>query len=97
MYICIVSKTFCIVLAAKPRLETVENIMKMSPLIIQGLWEHSSPLLMLPHVAEQQLKHLNTRKVSQTEGSGHHFLSAWNVGLGLVEVMSCQQKVLVCC
>ncbi|XP_067947774.1 translocation protein SEC63 homolog [Watersipora subatra] len=48
--------------AAKPRLQTIENIMKMGPLLVQGLWENSSPLLMLPHIAEQQLKHFVHKK-----------------------------------
>jgi len=38
--------------------------MKMCPLLVQGLWENNSPLLMLPHISEQQLKHFVNKKVS---------------------------------
>lgn len=38
-----------------PSLETIENCMKLSPMIIQGLWEFKSPLLQLPHITEEHL------------------------------------------
>merc|ERR1719219_902989 len=45
-----------------PSLDTIENAMKLSPLIVQALWEKSSPLLQLPHIQEDILKHFSTRK-----------------------------------
>lgn len=46
-----------------PRLETVENCMKVSQMIIQGLDQKSSPLLQLPHIKPEMLKHFSTKKV----------------------------------
>ncbi|XP_033739797.1 translocation protein SEC63 homolog isoform X2 [Pecten maximus] len=48
--------------AHMPRLETVENCMKASQMLIQGLNERSSPLLQLPHIGQDMLKHFNTKK-----------------------------------
>ncbi|PAA68462.1 hypothetical protein BOX15_Mlig014052g3 [Macrostomum lignano] len=45
-----------------PRLETIECIMKLSPMIVQGLWENKSPILQLPHISEDSLRHFVTRK-----------------------------------
>lgn len=45
-----------------PRLETVENCMKVSQMIIQGLDQKSSPLLQLPHIRPDMLKHFSTKK-----------------------------------
>ncbi|KAK3097244.1 hypothetical protein FSP39_007997 [Pinctada imbricata] len=45
-----------------PRLETVENIMKVSQMLTQGLDQRSSPLLQLPHIAPDMLKHFTTKK-----------------------------------
>ncbi|XP_013381039.1 translocation protein SEC63 homolog [Lingula anatina] len=45
-----------------PRLETVENVMKVSQMLVQALWETKSPLLQLPHISEDMLKHFVTRK-----------------------------------
>ncbi|CAK9296706.1 unnamed protein product [Gordionus sp. m RMFG-2023] len=47
-----------------PRLETMENIMKTSQMIIQALWEFKSPLLQLPHIGEDLLKHCINKKYS---------------------------------
>lgn len=49
--------------------------MKMSPLLVQGLWENSSPLLMLPHIAEQQLKYFVNKKV----GAGDSSSATWQL------------------
>lgn len=46
-----------------PSIETIENCMKLCPMIIQGLWEHKSPLLQLPHISEENLKHFINKKV----------------------------------
>ncbi|CAG5121065.1 unnamed protein product, partial [Candidula unifasciata] len=47
-----------------PRLETVENIMKLSQMVVQALDEKSSPLQQLPHITAEMLRHFTTRKVS---------------------------------
>ena len=44
--------------AQMPRLETVENCMKMSQMIIQGVETKASPLLQLPHIRHDMLRHL---------------------------------------
>ncbi|XP_064618130.1 translocation protein SEC63 homolog [Liolophura sinensis] len=49
-------------LAHMPRLETAENCMKLSQMIIQGLEDKSSPLLQLPHITQDMLKHFCTRR-----------------------------------
>ncbi|XP_036336051.1 translocation protein SEC63 homolog [Rhagoletis pomonella] len=46
-----------------PSIETIENCMKLSPMIIQGLWEYKSPLLQLPHLTEDQhLYYINKKR-----------------------------------
>ncbi|XP_041976293.1 translocation protein SEC63 homolog [Aricia agestis] len=45
-----------------PTIETIENCMKMSPMIVQGLWEYKSPLLQLPYITEDHLKYFINRK-----------------------------------
>lgn len=45
-----------------PRLDTIENIMKMSQMVTQALDEKSSPLQMLPHITSDMLRHFTTRK-----------------------------------
>ncbi|XP_072940278.1 translocation protein SEC63 homolog [Epargyreus clarus] len=45
-----------------PTIETIENCMKLSPMIVQGLWEYKSPLLQLPYITEDHLKHFTNRK-----------------------------------
>jgi translocation protein SEC63 len=45
-----------------PTIETIENCMKLSPMVIQGLWEFKSPLLQLPHLTEDNLKYFQTKK-----------------------------------
>ncbi|KAL8586617.1 hypothetical protein ACOMHN_040125 [Nucella lapillus] len=45
-----------------PRLETVENLMKLSQMIVQALDEKSSPLQQLPHISPDMLRHFTTRK-----------------------------------
>lgn len=36
--------------------------MKLSPMIVQGLWEYKSPLLQLPYITEDHLKYFTNRK-----------------------------------
>lgn len=47
-----------------PQLETLENIMKLSPMIVQALWDKNKKhtLLQLPHISEGHLRHFVTKK-----------------------------------
>ncbi|XP_056642666.1 translocation protein SEC63 homolog isoform X2 [Diorhabda sublineata] len=45
-----------------PPIETIENCMKLSPMIVQGLWEFKSPLLQLPYINEDNLKYFMSKK-----------------------------------
>lgn len=36
--------------------------MKLSPMIVQGLWEFKSPLLQLPYINEDNLKYFMSKK-----------------------------------
>lgn len=36
--------------------------MKLSPMIVQGLWEYKSPLLQLPHINDDNLKYFMSKK-----------------------------------
>ena len=48
-----------------PRLETLESVMRLSPMIVQALWNKNkkSDLLQLPHLNESHLRHFVTKKV----------------------------------
>ena len=45
-----------------PSLDTIEYAMKLCPMIVQALWDKQSPLLQLPHIEEDQLKHFHSRR-----------------------------------
>ena len=45
-----------------PSLDTIEHAMKLSPLVVQALWDKQSPLMQLPHIEEDMLKHFHSRK-----------------------------------
>uniref|UniRef100_A0A7M5XBC5 J domain-containing protein n=1 Tax=Clytia hemisphaerica TaxID=252671 RepID=A0A7M5XBC5_9CNID len=45
-----------------PKLETMENLMKLSQMLIQGVWESKSTFQMLPHISQENLRHFNTKK-----------------------------------
>ena len=45
-----------------PSVDTFENVMRLSAMIAQCLWENQSPLLQLPHLSAEQLKHFHTKK-----------------------------------
>ncbi|KAF2893531.1 hypothetical protein ILUMI_12642 [Ignelater luminosus] len=45
-----------------PSIETIENCMKLCPMIVQGLWEFKSPLLQLPYINEDNLKYFISKK-----------------------------------
>ncbi len=50
-----------------PRLETIENMMKLSPMIVQACWNKTkSNLLQLPHIDESHLRYFNTKKKNVT-------------------------------
>ncbi|KAK2709517.1 hypothetical protein QYM36_013248 [Artemia franciscana] len=42
-----------------PYLFSLENAMKLCPMIVQALWDHKNPLLQLPHTDEDILKYIN--------------------------------------
>lgn len=45
-----------------PSIETIENCMKLSPMILQSLWEFKSPFLQLPFVTDDHLRLFMTKK-----------------------------------
>lgn len=45
-----------------PSIETIENCMKLAPMVIQGLWEFKNPLLQLPHLTDDHLHFLMKKK-----------------------------------
>lgn len=45
-----------------PTLDTLEAAMKLCPLIIQAVWDSKSPLLQLPHLTEEMLRHFHAKK-----------------------------------
>lgn len=50
-----------------PRLlniETIENCMKLCPMVVQALWEYKSPFMQLPYITEDHIKHFDNKKVS---------------------------------
>lgn len=47
----------------KPTLATLENGMKLSPMMVQAIWEYQNPLLQLPHFTQDTLRHLERKKV----------------------------------
>merc|ERR1719483_1263997 len=49
-------------IARLPSLDTVEATMKCSALAVQALWDKASPLMQLPHVEEDMLKHFYSKR-----------------------------------
>ncbi|XP_052391350.1 translocation protein SEC63 homolog isoform X1 [Carassius gibelio] len=45
-----------------PRLSSIENCMKLSQMVLQGLQEAKSPLLQLPHFEEEHLRYCISKK-----------------------------------
>uniref|UniRef100_A0A8C5GG54 J domain-containing protein n=1 Tax=Gouania willdenowi TaxID=441366 RepID=A0A8C5GG54_GOUWI len=45
-----------------PRLVTIENCMKLTQMVVQGLQESKSPLLQLPHFEEEHLRYCISKK-----------------------------------
>ncbi|OZC12628.1 hypothetical protein X798_00259 [Onchocerca flexuosa] len=46
-----------------PSLDTIENLAKLLPMIVQALWPKNSPLLQLPHITEQNLHHFRRNRI----------------------------------
>ena len=49
-------------LAHPPAFETLENVLKIYPMIVQALWPRNSSLLQLPYITEKSVTFL--RRVS---------------------------------
>ena len=49
-----------------PSLESIEEVMRVSSMLVQGMWPMNSPLMQLPHLTLQQLRHFRTKRVSTT-------------------------------
>ncbi|GAV08619.1 hypothetical protein RvY_18284 [Ramazzottius varieornatus] len=45
-----------------PRIDTVENVMKLSQMLVQGLNDHQSPLLQIPNIDAEILRHFFVKK-----------------------------------
>ncbi|XP_014251168.1 translocation protein SEC63 homolog [Cimex lectularius] len=45
-----------------PTIDTIENCMKLCPMIVQGMWDYKSPFLQLPHIGEEHIKYFVTKK-----------------------------------
>lgn len=52
---------FQIPMQRSPSLETLENLLKLFPMLVQALWPRNSSLLQLPHITEHNVPFL--RKV----------------------------------
>ncbi|VIO96374.1 Uncharacterized protein BM_BM6961 [Brugia malayi] len=46
-----------------PSLDTIENLAKLLPMIVQALWPKNSPLLQLPHITEQNLHYFRRNRI----------------------------------
>lgn len=49
-------------IARLPSLDTVEATMKCSSIVVQALWDKQSPLLQLPHIEDDLLKHFYSKR-----------------------------------
>ena len=54
---------FFFVTVAEPSLDTYESVMKCSQMLVQAMWDRQSPLLQLPHIQTDMLRHFKARKV----------------------------------
>lgn len=61
------SNNFLILVQRLPSIETIENCMKLCPMIVQGLWEFKSPLLQLPYINEDNMKYFISKKVNMNK------------------------------
>lgn len=55
----------CLLVPRLLNIETIENCMKLCPMVVQALWEFKSPFLQLPYITEDHLKHFDNKKVSR--------------------------------
>ena len=46
-----------------PRLDTIENMMRVSQMVVQAAWDNKGTLLQLPHITEDMLRHFVTKRV----------------------------------
>jgi translocation protein SEC63 len=49
-------------LSRMPSLVTLEGCMKLSAMVVQGLWECKSPLLQLPHITDENIKYFSSKR-----------------------------------
>ena len=49
---------------AYPSIESFENVMRLSGMTVQALWDTESVFMQLPHIGPNVLKHFYTKKVS---------------------------------
>lgn len=45
-----------------PSLESFENAMKLSPMMVQSLWDSQSMFLQIPHLNQENLRHFHTKR-----------------------------------
>ncbi|XP_003742707.1 translocation protein SEC63 homolog [Galendromus occidentalis] len=45
-----------------PKLETLENAIKLCQLVVQALWENRNPLLQIPYIGEEHLRLFSNKK-----------------------------------
>lgn len=67
MYFIFMNKLKIFYFLLVPRLlniETIENCMKLCPMVVQALWEYKSPFMQLPYITDDHLKHFDNKKVS---------------------------------
>ncbi|XP_011506359.1 PREDICTED: translocation protein SEC63 homolog [Ceratosolen solmsi marchali] len=50
-----------------PTITTIENCMRLCPMIVQAFWEFKNPLLQLPHITEDHLKYFKAKKVKSLQ------------------------------
>lgn len=50
-------------LSRSPSLDTIENLTKLIPMIVQALWPKNSAILQLPHITEHNLHHFRRNRI----------------------------------
>lgn len=79
-----------------PRLVTIENCMKLTQMIVQGLKESKSPLLQLPHFEEEHLRYCISKKVSH-KSLDVHTHTVCNIMCDKDALWSADRGVSHCC
>jgi translocation protein SEC63 len=64
-----VLQLYLLTVSRLPTIETIENCMKLCPMVVQAMWDNKSPLLQLPHIHEENLKWFSSKKVRFTSGT----------------------------